>query len=148
MIIMNDKAKLKLMKIVGGIFILAIIMFLVYVFVFEISAGTYSPALLITLAPAAAIIAVMVIMISKRSRDVKSGLPVQDEMTQRLKERAGYMAYSITLYFILVLMWVNFLIEDIETINIEPRFIIYGTMFFMVAVFGFSWLIIKRKGIK
>lgn len=145
---MDDRTKLKLMKIFGGIFILIIILFLAHIFITEMSAGTYSPALLITLVPAAAIIAVLVIMIGKRSRDVKSGLPVQDEMTQRLKERAGYIAYSITLYFILVLMWINFLTEDIESINLEPRFIIYGTLFFMLAVFGFSWLIIKRKGIK
>ena len=145
---MDDRVKLKLMKIIGGIFILAIIMFLVYVFVSEISAGTYSPSLLITLAPAAIIIAVLIIMISKRSRDVKKGLPVQDEMTQRLKERAGYIAYSITLYFILVLMWVNFLTDDMEAINLEPRFIIFGTLFFMLGVFSISWFMLKRRGIK
>ena len=123
-------------------------MFLIMIFVNEISAGTFSPTLFVILLPAAGIVAILLIIISKRSREVKSGLPIQDEMTKRLKERAGYMAYSITLYFILALIWINFLIEDMETITIEPRFIIYGTLFFMVGVFGISWFIIKRRGIK
>ena len=144
---MNDRARLKLMKIGGAIFILGIIMFLIMIFVAEISAGTFSPLLFTTLLPAAAIIAVLVIMIGKRSRDVKKGLPVHDEMTQRLKERAGYIAYSITLYFMLALLWVDFLVEDMEAFGLEPRFIVYGTLFFMLAVFSISWLMLKRRGV-
>jgi len=93
------------------------------------------------------LVAVLVIMIGKRSRDVKKGLPVHDEMTQRLKERAGYIAYSITLYFMLALLWVDFLVEDMEAFGLEPRFIVYGTLFFMLAVFSISWLMLKRRGV-
>jgi peptidoglycan/LPS O-acetylase OafA/YrhL len=145
---MNDKTKLKLMKIFGAIFILIIVLILATIFINELATGTYSPLLLITVLPAVAIIAVLLLMISKRSKDVKSGLPVKDEMTQRIKERAGYIAYSLTIYFILVLMWIQFLIEDYETITIEPRFIIYGTLFFMLGVFGLTWMILSRRGIK
>jgi ABC-type transport system involved in multi-copper enzyme maturation permease subunit len=145
---MNDKQKLKLMKVGGVILTFLIILILSSIFINEISSGTFSPLLYVTLMPAVAIIALLIGMIVKRSKEVKAGLPLHDEMSQRLKERAGYIAYSITIYFILVLMWINFLIEDIETINLEPRFIIYGMLFFMLAVFGISWLIIKRKGIK
>jgi len=145
---MDDSARLKTMKIGGGILILGITMFLVFIFVTEISAGTFSPLLFVTLLPAAAIIAVLLLMISRRSRDVMAGLPVHDEMTQRLKERAGYIAYSITLYFVLVLIWIQFLVEEVETISIEPRFVLYGTLFFMLGVFSISWLLIKRRGLK
>jgi hypothetical protein len=144
---MNDKARLKLMKIGGAIFILVIVLFLATIFINEIAAGTFSPLLYVTLMPAVAIIALLVGMIATRSKQVKSGLPIQDEMSKRLKERAGYIAYSITIYFILVLMWINFLIEDMETITIEPRFIIYGMLFFMLGVFSVSWLILKRRGV-
>jgi|GEM_PF-6447067 len=145
---MDDRARLKIMKVGGVILILGIIMFLIMIFVTEISAGTFSPLLFITLLPAATIIAVLVLLISRRSRDVKAGLPVHDEMTQRLKERAGYIAYSITLYFVIVLIWIQFLLEDVETISIEPRFVLYGTLFFMLGVFSISWLLIKRRGLK
>ena len=99
--------------------------------------------------PAAAIIIILVATTRRLSRGVRSGLPMQDEMSQRIKERAGYLTSMASIYFVLGLMFYHgFLVEDYGFPGLVVRHAMMVTLMFMLAVFGLAWLLLSRRGIK
>ena len=90
---MKDKTRLMMTKIFGASLVLGIVVFLIYVFITESEGGLPPMTLFWLLVPAAAIIVVLIIFLKRMSSGVKSGLPLQDEMSQRLKEKTGYLSF-------------------------------------------------------
>ena len=58
---------------------------------------------------AAIIILVGILVLWKIIKDRKSGLPIVDERTRRVKGQAAYYALILGIYFALALLWVTFL---------------------------------------
>ena len=146
---MKDKARLFWMKLFGATLVAGIIVFLAYVFVTETMESGFSPVLLLTLVPAAAIILILVATVKRLSKGVKSGLPVDDELSQRLKERAGYLTCLATLYFVLALMFYHgFLVEDFGFPGLVVRHAMVVVLIFMIAAFAAIWYVLNRRGIK
>jgi ABC-type branched-subunit amino acid transport system permease subunit len=144
---MDDKRKLFWMKLIGGVFIAGIIIFLASIFIIEITSDTFNITLLIILIPAILIILVLLLRIKYQSEGIKSGLPIDDEMSKRIKERAGYLTYLITMYFVLALMWYNlFFVEQFDVPQIPMNYLIFGILFFMFIVFGINWAILNKQG--
>ncbi len=56
----------------------------------------------------ALLILIPALVLWKRLRDKKSGLPSADERTQKLTWKAGYYSMFICQYFILAYLWVSF----------------------------------------
>lgn len=136
------------MKLIGGVFVAGIIVFLASIFIIEITSGTFNITLLIILIPAILIILVLLLRIKYQSEGVKSGLPIDDEMSKRIKERAGYLTYLITMYFVLALMWYNlFFVEQFDVPQIPMNYLIFGILFFMFIVFGINWAILNKQGV-
>ena len=149
MINMKDKTRLKFMKLFGATLVAGIIVFLAILFVVESREGGFNPVLLITLVPAAAIIFILVANMKRLSTGVKSGLPIEDELSQRMKERAGYLTCMITIYFSLALMFYHgFLVEDFGFPGLAVRHAMMVILIFMIAVWGMVWYMLKRRGIK
>jgi hypothetical protein len=145
---MNDEKKLSIMKIIGGLFIAGIIIFIATIFVIEISSGTFTIWLFILVIPAILIILTLLLLIRRQSEGVKSGLPLDDEMSMRIKERAGYNTYLITMYFVLGLLWYNiFSVENFGVPEIPMNYIIFGILFFMFIMFSLNWIVLNRKGV-
>lgn len=146
---MRDKTRLKFMKLFGATLIAVIVVFLAILFTVETNENGFNPALLITLIPAAIIIIMLLLMIKRLSRGVKTGLPIDDEMSQRIKERAGYLTCMVTIYFVLGLMFYHgFLVEDYGFPGLVVRHAMMVTLFFMIGMFGLIWWIISRRGVK
>lgn len=144
---MDDKRKLLFMKLIGGVFTAGIIIFLASIFIVEIASGTFNITLFIILVPAILIIAVLLILIKRQSEGVESGIPIDDEMSKRIKERAGYLTYNISIYFLLALMWYNlFFVDQFNIPQIPMNYLIFGIMFFMFIVYGINWVILNKKG--
>ena len=98
--------------------------------------------------PAILIILVLLLRIKIQSEGVKSGLPMDDELSKRMKERAGYLTYLITIYFVLGLMWYNlFFVEQFNVPELPMNLLIFGILFFMFIVYTANWVIINRTGI-
>lgn len=57
----------------------------------------------------ALIILIGILVLWKRLKDKKSGLPLADERTQKLNGKAAYYAMFICQYFILAYVWVIFI---------------------------------------
>jgi len=141
--------RLRLMKVIGAVVVAVILLFLVMLFTIEINQSGFNPTLLITLIPAAAIIILLVVFIMRLSKGVKTGLPISDEMSQRIKERAGYLTSMISIYFILgVMFYHGFLVEDYGFPGLIVRHAMVLVLIFMLAVFGIIWFILSRRGIK
>jgi hypothetical protein len=146
---MNDRTRLKFMKLFGVTLIAIIIVFVIGIFIFETGESGFDPALLLILAPAALIIIMLVVLIKKMSKGVKSGLPIDDELSQRIKERAGYLTCMLTIYFVLALMFYHgFLVEDFGFPGLVVRHAMMVTLFFMIGAFAGIWFILNRRGVK
>lgn len=146
---MNDKARLRFMKTFGIILILFIVVFLASIFYTEISESGFNPMLLIILIPAALIIIILVTLITRLSKGVRTGLAVDDELSHRIKEKAGYYTCMITIYFVLALMFYHgFLVEDFGFPGLVVRHAMLVTLFLIIGVFALVWFIISRRGIK
>ena len=145
---MKDKTNLKLFKAFGIVLVLGMVLFTAYIMLEEASQGTPTSTFVVALLPAVAIIALMFFMVRQKSRDVKRGLPMHDEMSLRIKHRAGYYSYLLGIYFLLALIWYDFLGEGCTLPEIPGNIVVIMTMIFMFAVFGVSYLIIERNGIR
>ncbi|MBN2330648.1 MAG: hypothetical protein JXC85_02435 [Candidatus Aenigmarchaeota archaeon] len=149
MIDMKDKTRLFWMKLFGVTLIAVIFVFLASLFIVESREGGFDTILLITLVPAAAIIFILLANLKRLSRGVKSGLPIDDELSQRVKERAGYLTCLITIYFVLGLMFYHgFLVEDFGFPGLVVRHAMMVILIFIIAVFGLVWYLINRRGIR
>ena len=51
----------------------------------------------------------------KRDRDIKAGLPVDDELSTRIKYKAGYYAYLTSMYMWLFIFLLKDHFPDVET---------------------------------
>ncbi len=143
---MEDKKRLRFMKVFGAVLVTFIVAFLAYVFMIE-SASGFDPMLLIILLPAAAIIITLMLNISRLGAGVRSGLPLRDEMSDKIKNRAGYLSLMATLYFVLGLMFYHgFLVEDYGFPGLVVRHAMMVTLIFMLCSFGLIWLILNRRG--
>ncbi len=145
---MKDKTMLLLIKTGGAILVAGIMLFLISITLFEMNQCTLTPLFAAVFLPAIAIVAVLVIMIKKQSRGIRNGLPMHDELSTRIKHSAGYYSYLITVYFLLAVMWYHFLMDEMPLPQILPEHLAMTTMLFMLVVFGLSYLIIQRRGLK
>lgn len=93
-----------------------------------------SPAVvLVAIAIAATLVA------RKRLKEMKSGIPSEDERLTALKMRAGYLSFFASMYLCLALGWIfGVLLEDTET-DVPSTGMM---MFILVAVMGAMYLAI------
>lgn len=145
---MKDKTRLLITKVFGVVMVLGIVFFLAGVFIYESAGGMSLIDMMLLLAPAILVIAVLIMFLRRMDRGVKAGLPLDDEMSKRLKERAGYLTFVITIWFMIGLVWYNGFIVDMGFPEIATRYMPMITLLFMLAVFGVIWLLISRRGIK
>jgi uncharacterized membrane protein len=92
---------------------------------------------------AAVLLLVFGLFALRRYRDAGRGIPFEDERSRRVMEKAGYLAFLITLY---VLLAVGLLSDDL----IHFRDVSQATsavIGIMALVFFGSWFYYNRKGI-
>lgn len=145
---MKDKTRLLPMKIFGVTLVAGIVTFLGTVFIYESSQGLSPISMFWLLVPATLVIVILVIFLRRLSTGVKKGLPIDDEMSQRIKERAGYLSFMITMWFTIGLMWYHSFIEELGLPEILARHIIIIILIFSLSVFGLVWFILSRRGLK
>ncbi len=83
-----------------------------------------------------------ILLAMRRSRELKMGLPVEDELSRRIMNRAGSITFFISLLIWLILLY----IEVHEVIDIEARFLFSYGLIAVCFVFLISWTAINFGG--
>jgi len=100
------------------------------------------------LAIALIIILIFVLLVRRMSRDIKEGMPMHDEMSKRVVEKAGYTTYLISIY---ILLGIGIFEETIsKAIGQEPLEVHTATgmaILLMALVFALSWAYHSKKGV-
>jgi uncharacterized membrane protein len=98
---------------------------------------------------AVAIIVLAIGMLLQLRRNIKSGLPMEDERSKRVKAYAGYYTYLVSLYLLLGLMFYSLLGVDVFGV---PELTVTGTIMLvliaMLAIFCSFWMYFTRRGIE
>ena len=96
---------------------------------------------MIQIIPIAIVVIILgIIFISKNlkdAKDVKKGLTIEDERSRKVSLLAGAKSFQISMWYILILMWVSSVL-NIITLNPEQSlgFSIVG----MAIIYGITWL--------
>jgi hypothetical protein len=100
-----------------------------------------SAAILVSMAVIALIVA------RKKMKELRDGIPSEDERSRAIRMRAGYLAFYISLYFILGMSFVHGILEDnqVSSLPTSEWLMIY------VAAMGSIFLVLNvyfaRKGV-
>jgi len=90
---------------------------------------------------------VAIVVVRKGLRELKSGFPMEDERSKAIKMRAGYLAFFVSLYFMLGMGFVLAILEDNQVSSLSTS---EWSMFY-VAVMGSIFLAtnayLNKKGV-
>jgi drug/metabolite transporter (DMT)-like permease len=90
---------------------------------------------------------IAIVVVRKRSIELRSGFPKEDERSSAIKMRAGYIAFYVSLYFLLAMGFVHAILEDnqVSSLPTSEWLLVY------VAVMGSIFLAVNaylnRKGV-
>ena len=140
---MNEEARFRAFV---GIVIAVLALGIVFVIVFaNVSVDNWatlmSAAILLSMA------AIAVIVARKKLKELKSGIPSEDERSRAIRMRAGYLAFYISLYFVLGMSFFHAILEDnqVSSLPISEWLMVY------VAAMGSIFLVLNaylsRKGV-
>lgn len=134
---MNNK-KLWMMYITGIAFVILLVAFLGSVFIFESANGSLDIfSMIIMIIPLALIILVLIMVLKKQTKSMKSGLPLKDEMTQKAEGLAGKYTTLVTTWSLLGLMWYNlFMVDMFNFPELSGNYLILGIVIFMSVLFA------------
>ena len=96
-------------------------------------ATVMSAAILVTMA------LVAMVVVRKGLRELKSGFPMEDERSKAIKMRAGYLAFFVSLYFMLGMGFVLAILEDNQVSSLPTS----EWFMFYVAIMGSIFLVIN-----
>ncbi|NQU82369.1 MAG: DUF2178 domain-containing protein [Parcubacteria group bacterium] len=93
------------------------------------------------------IIVFMAFLILKRYKDVKQGMPMEDEMSKTIKTKAAAMSFYVTLYWLLAISWFEDFfarIAGLEQLTVSQT--VGGGIVGMAVLFFAFWIYYSRKG--
>jgi hypothetical protein len=140
---MDEKARFRRFV---GIVIVVLVVGALFVIAFANSnvdnwATLMSSAILVTL------VAIAIFVALKKRKELKSGIPSEDERSIAIRMRAGYLAFYISLYFLFGMSFFHAILEDnqVSSLPISEWLMIY------VAAMGSIFLVLNtylsRKGV-
>ena len=83
-----------------------------------------------------------IILAAGRSKDLKAGLPVEDELSRKNLNRAGSVTFFISLFIWLIILY----LEVHEIMITEAKFLFAFGLIASCFVFLFSWTVINFRG--
>jgi len=129
-----------------GIVIAVLVAGAVFVIVFA-NSSTDNWATLMSVAILVSLAAIAVIVALRKKKELRSGIPSEDERSTAIRMRAGYLAFYISLYFIFGMGFFHAILEDnqVSSLPTSEWLMIY------VAAMGSIFLVLnaylKRKGV-
>jgi len=131
-------------------FVGIVIVILVLGALFVIASGVFNVDNWATLMSAAILVsmaAIALIVARKKQKELKRGIPSEDERSIAIRMRAGYLAFFISLYFLLAMGFIHAMLEDNQVSSLPTA----EWLMIYVAVMGSIFLALnaylKRKGV-
>jgi peptidoglycan/LPS O-acetylase OafA/YrhL len=118
---------------------LVIITTLVWIFS---GSGKINPVELVSLGVIILVVAFAIFIGYKRFTSVKRGEPAEDEMSKKVMQRTSSLAYYISLYMWLAIMYFS------DKFKYETHTVIGGGILGMAVIFGICWLVFNFKGVR
>ena len=96
----------------------------------------------------ALILIIFAIPVLKRGYEsIKKGHPMEDEMSSKIKVKAGYLAFLVSIYYILGIMWYLGYAPEKGWPMLIPRHVAAISIVGMAIIFGLCYLYVSRKGV-
>ena len=140
---MDEKVRFKRFV---GIIVVILVAGAIFVIAFA-NGGTENWATVMSLVVLVTMAAIALVVARKKMKELKSGIPSEDERSRAIRMRAGYLAFYISLYFLFGMAFFHTILEDnqISSIPMSEWLMIY------VAAMGSIFLVTNayftRKGV-
>jgi hypothetical protein len=146
----KEQKKLNLMKISAGVFGTLVVAFWLLILYTEMGyagpGGAISPLFFVTLVPLAGILGLLFFFVKRQGIAVRTGLPLKDERSERIENRAGRYALMGALWFLLGTAFYQMFMEELGLPDILLRHFIWVMFFVIIGLFAGFKLYFGRKG--
>jgi hypothetical protein len=142
---MKERNRMKMMKISAGIFGALVIAFWLFILYVEMGYGPLSPLFFFTLIPLIVIITLLVFFMKRQDNAVKTGMPLRDERSEKIENRAGRYAMIGTLWFLLATAFYQLFMEELGLPEILLRHFIWIAFFVIIGLFAGFKIYFGRK---
>ncbi|MDD1766089.1 MAG: hypothetical protein LUO84_06525 [Methanomassiliicoccales archaeon] len=105
---MDEKARFRAFV---GIVVTVLVVGALFVILFA-NAGVDNWATLMSAVIIVSMAAIALIVARMKLKELKSGIPSQDERTRAIRMRAGYLAFYLSLYFVFGMSFFHAILED------------------------------------
>jgi uncharacterized membrane protein len=140
---MDEKARF---RVFARIVVTVLVVGTLFVIVFA-NAGVDNWATLMSATIIVSMAAIALIIARRKLKELKSGIPSQDERTRAIRMRAGYLAFYISLYFLFGMSFFHAILED-NHVSSPPT---STWLMIYVAAMGIIFLVLNtyltRKGV-
>lgn len=143
---MKEQKKMRMMKISAGVFATLVVAFWLLILYIEMGYGPPSPLFFVTLVPLAGIVGLLLFFVRRQDRAVKSGMPLRDERSERIENRAGRYAMMGTVWFLLGAAFYQMFMEELGLPDIPLRYFIWIVFFVILGLFAGFKLYFSRSG--
>jgi MFS family permease len=143
---LKERKKMTVMKISAGIFAALVVAFWMLILYVEMGYGPLSPMFFFTLIPLIPILALLVFFVRRRDKAVKAGVPLRDERSEKIENRAGRYAMIGTVWFLLATAFYQMFMEELGLPDIPLRYFIWILFFVILGLFAGFKLYFGRKG--
>jgi drug/metabolite transporter (DMT)-like permease len=129
-----------------GVIVVILVAGAIFVIAFA-NGGTDNWATVMSLVVIVTMAAIALIVARKKMKELKNGIPSEDERSRAIRMRAGYLAFYISLYFLFGMAFFHTILEDnqIPSIPMSEWLMIYvaamGSIFFVTNAY------FTRKGV-
>jgi cobalamin synthase len=140
------RKRMRLVKIGAGTMAAMVIMLWLVIVSIELRSGPVSPLFFITLIPLIFIIALLVLVVRRHEKAVKSGMPLTDERSSAIDNKAGRYTVTVMTWFLLASAFYQTFMEELGLPDMELGHFIWVVFFLMMGVFvGFKWYFGRKE---
>lgn len=133
------------------LFIMAVItitlLYIIFLFFFSMPVGELNIGEILTIVIPLALIVFMAFFVARRYRDIKTGIPLEDERSKKVMTKTAAMSFYTTLYWLLLISWLKGPIArmlGLEYLDAGQTSAV-AILGMVVVFFGF-WLYYNKKG--
>jgi MFS family permease len=146
----KERKKMRIMRISAGVFAAMVVAFWLLILYTEMGylgpGEGINPLFLVTLVPLAGILGLLLVFVRRHERALKAGMPLRDERSERIDNKAGRYAMTGTVWFLLGAAFYQMFMEELGLPEILLRHFIWIVFFLTMGLFVGFKLYFSRSG--